>query len=251
MPGTAHLRNLRDVPVMNLIIGCCGSDPGLVLTNHLEAEQVLDVQVRGVVCEGGRIYFCAGLGLYEYHSPGEFTQLWTDGNGEWHGLTHHEGRLYMVHPRSDDIWQFDMDGKHLDIIHYKTVVERQHTNDICFHKGVMYQSNFQQGICKEGVPLGLGAGDQPHSVTFWNDRLVFCASAKSQVVLDGEVLATYKNFFVRGLLSSGDRLWVGRGRTRRGFDRRRADVVCIDDKANIDHTINLTCGETYDICQHD
>lgn len=229
-----------------MIVSCCNQNGGLWSTDD---GLICEDEARGIVNVDGRIYFATKKGLCEFHrSEQTSTLLWGE-TRDWHGLTHHEGRLWMVCPIRDLLTEHDLEGRLLGQYTYAKETGRMHTNDITFHKGAMYQCNFTQGICKDGVPLGLAASMKPHSVVFWKDRLTFCASAKGEVWVEDKSIARWSNCFPRGLLPEGDVLWVGRGRHRHTQDNMRlADIACIDDEGEVQDCRELPTSETYAMC---
>jgi hypothetical protein len=197
---------------------------------------------------GARLFVLDRSQLWELRDGG-LAPIWTPSSGiDWHGLAYCGKNLWVVDPVSDALFEVSLEGELIGKHHWKGEEgSRLHTNDICFHEGDMYQSSFCWGICRNGEPLGFGAGVQPHSPVFVRGELYWCASAKGEVMRNDHPIY-HDEGFPRGMAYDGDCLWVGYGKHRHKSGRTEAKVVGLDFDGKVIDEIDLPTSETYAIC---
>ena len=192
-----------------IIVSACNQKGGIFT---LEGEKLHDGDTRGLAysLRHNWLFFATQEGIFatdpEFH---KVEQIVKD-NRSWHGLWYDGLNLEAVDPVHDTICKFSLDGEQLG--RYKWFKEgehgRLHTNDMWIDDGDVYVTCFQQGVCKNGTPLGWGVSSQPHSVVRWNGRTYWCASNLGRVMCEGDIFAEVEGF-ARGLLPLGDHLYVG------------------------------------------
>lgn len=237
-----------------LIVACCNGNPGLLVvdTDTHKVNFINDMDVRGVVWDSDDIWFLGRAGLY-HKRPMQNAKLVNDLAADWHGLLHHDNRLWGVDPVSDTIVEFDMTGKFIARWHWKPAEEagaRYHTNDIQIDpSGKLWQCCFHRGICCEGEPKGWGVHRTPHSLLFHDHRDPYwCASNMGQVWHGDAQFAEWPLAFTRGLAALDDGIVVGLSANRNGAGGQNAQLKLVTWEG-AERTIDLPTNEVYAIAR--
>ncbi len=237
-----------------LIVAGCNSKPGLLSVNTITRDvcQINEMDVRGLVVHNDYIFFLTKKGLWR-KPPGGDAKLISDIVNDWHGLMHHDNRLWGVDPVSDTIVEWDMTGKFICRWHWKKDPKagRLHTNDIQVDpSGSLWQCCFTYGICREGEPMQYGAHTTPHSILFHDSHQPYwCASNRGQVMHADAVVAEWSESFTRGLCSLDRHIVVGLSTKRNGAGGTCAQLKAIDLHGDEGWTIDLPVNEVYSIAR--
>ena len=237
-----------------LIVACCNGNPGLLIVDTYTAkvDRINDIDTRGLVTIGDRIFFLTRQGLY-LKPPNAKAKLIGDIAADWHGLLHHDNALWGVDPVSDTIVEWDMTGKFIQRWHWKPIGDhgkRLHTNDVQVDpSGKLWQCCFHHGICFEGKPMGYGMHRTPHSIVFAGNQPYWCASNLGQVFLGPNLWAEWPEAFTRGLAALDDGLVVGLSAHRDGAGGRNAQLKITDWTGHTVKSIDLPTNEVYAIAR--